>query len=314
MYELITLQTTPECRMQMDDEELKRVIEFVLTHDNNVTLREIKRGTLSIDDIEQKMETWVQMGVISRHHGRYRVKAALISQETQKAVINSYSEFYKKMIEKNSLTEMNLDIKYLSFYILYSLTQTLIYQEKEFFVIENSKDLAIHSFPIYFQKLHGKKTEWVSFESFDSLNQCKSLPTYFYDVTYRKNTTSKRFLALEKLLGDVNIPYFLSYSERKLRRIEKGRSISSNQSDIFLEALSILNYLTIDNDLYQMNICLINQDTKEHVASFIKKIIESFEYHFKTEFDFLAMIILLNELKSEGLFTNEKVLFGFETL
>lgn len=316
MYELITLQTHAKQRGLMHNQQLKKVINFILANNNVVTLREIKRGISDIDCLEQQMEQWVELGVISRYHGRYEVNGTVLSNEQQSRVFTNYRSFFNQFIDKNvsELTNLKLDMDQFSFYILSAFAATSLYKQTDYYILEMKKDSPLQCLPLYFQKLHGKKTNWLSFESFDSLSQCSSLATYFYDVNNRVNIKSKKYLVLEKLLGDVNVSYFLMYSERKLRRIAKGRSITSEQPDIFLEALHDLGYLKIENHDYQMTGCVIQQEIATVFDHFINKLIETFENDFMIKFDFCEMICFLYVLKHQQLLTDNNVLFGFETL
>lgn len=317
MYQFITLQTEQTYRSLMQDKTFIQVVNFMIEQEKSVTLREIKRALPDVQEIEVIVETWISAGLITRHHGRYELVGDVISEEKQEELKQTYQSFFLPCVEKLNVECKQLDVssKELAFYLLYALYQkiqnNIVFGQ---YVEETTALVEIKNLPVYFQQLTGKKTEWLSFESLTNLAECVSLPSFFYEETYRENTKAPQFLVLEKRLGDVNESYFLTYVERKLRRIEKGRIISSGTPDIFLDSLVTLGYLTIVEHHYKLNILSVNEQVLEVIHQELDSIIELFEETFNRSWGIMAIYSFLDAIDLVDKLENFPTLFGFKPL
>ncbi|MGX6969533.1 DUF1803 domain-containing protein [Vagococcus bubulae] len=317
MYQFITLQTEQTYRSLMQDKAFQQVVNFMIEQGESVTLRDIKRALPNVEEIEVIIEIWISAGLITRHHGRYELVGNVISEEKQEELKQTYQSFFLPCVEKlkAECNQLALSTKERALYFLYALHQKIQGNITLGQYMEDTPVLAeIKQLPVYFQQLTGKKTEWLSFESLTNLAECVSLPSFFYEETYRENTKSPQFLALEKQLGDVNESYFLTYVERKLRRIEKGRIISSDTPDIFLASLVTLGYLTIEEHHYKLNVLSVEEHVLEVIHQELDSIIERFDETFNRSWEIMAIYSFLDVMDLAGTLEYYPTLFGFKPL
>ena len=316
MYQFISLHLTPEYSLLMQDSDFKAVYNFMMFAQKDVTLREIKRGLPQINNLEQSIEKWVQLNVISRFHGRYQLNGEILTSDKQLSLRQSYDSFFRLYLAQlgDLNKEMRLTLEQWSFYLLKGFINTAIYDKScPFYIEETSNGININELPLFFQKLHGKKVDWLSFESMLLLTRdCATLPTYFFELQYRRNCQNETFLSLEKLLGDVNISYFLSYTERKIRRIEKGRKLSTDEPDIFLQALVQLDYLTCCEGYYKTSVLSISSNMSKQIDNLVSSVLESFYDEFSKEMDVYALAVFMTMLRESNLFSSQSRYIALE--
>ena len=114
-------------------------------------------------------------------------------------------------------------------------------------------------------------------------------------------------------MGDVNPEYFLNYCERKLRRLEKGKESRVDKSDIFMETLFEMGYVTIDNDQYKFNMVRLLPDKK--IPSLLKirtELIENVQDDSldQQEVTFIVSCILIEWLECQKLIQDFKKYHG----
>lgn len=315
MYKMLTLETEPAFRQIMEDDVYKEVINFFITQSSDVTLRDLKKALPHISEIEKKMELWVHLELISRHHGRYELTGETLSKVEQDRRREIYKDYFPPFLEKlkEGTASLNLSKKDQSFYMVHALFTILGKEISPLVYLEETTELKeLESLPVYLQKLPGIKTVCISYESFDSLGKGISLATYFYEQRYRTHTNTENYSILNNKIGDVNTIYFIGYIERKLRRLEKGRSISVTSSDVFLEALAALNYLRVENDEYKINTTLIDKDILATIVGLMMSIIEALKEELSTIWGIYEQLLFLDVLKKQGLIEDSRLLVGYE--
>lgn len=314
MYKMLTLETEPAFRQLMQDEMYIRVANFFISQKSDVTLREIKRNLPGQKNIERKMESWIDMGVVSRCNGRYQLNGEILSKDEQNHIQNICDESFNHYLSdlKKSIFSLNVSMKDQSFYLTHALFNLLSKQMAKLSYIEDVESLNdIAHLPFYLQKLSGIKTTFMSYESLNGLGECKSLSSYFFEQRYHLNTESSNFIELNNKIGDVNKVYFMTYIDRKLRRIDKGRHVSSTSPDIFLEALEILNYLMIENDSYKLSLTVIEKDIEQIVLEILKPVIDRMRQHLAKEFGVYELLVCLDNLKRYELMIESDSLTGY---
>lgn len=307
MYRLVTLNKTPAKRQLMNDDAFDQVLNFLISESHHVTLREIKRALPQLNDIEKKMEDWVNLGVISRHHGRYSLIGDTISSGQQSEKMAMLEVSFKNWIKVafEQINALEITTKERSFYLIHALMSQLDCNEPSIYFIEQSPGLDdILSLPVYLQKLSGIKTEIYSYERLGDLADTHTLASYFYEQRYQVSTNSQMYTTINRLLGDVNPSYFVHYVERKLRRIKKGRQIPIASRDIFLESLLALNYLTDNDGYYDLNLTVITDDLLNQFKTIVQPLFDDLPLN---EID---LLYLVGWLKSKGLVDDEPVLVG----
>lgn len=317
MYQFITLQTEQTYRSLMQDKAFQQVVNFMIEQGESVTLRDIKRALPDVEEIEVVIETWISAGLITRYHGRYELVGYVMSEEKQEELKQTYQSFFLSCVEKLNAKcrQLDLSTKDVAFYLLYALHKKIQGNIALGQYAEDTLALAkIKQLPFYFQQLTGKKTEWLSFENLTNLAECVSLPSFFYEETYRENTRAPQFLLLDKRLGDVNESYFLTYAERKLRRIEKGRIMSSDTPDIFLDALVTLGYLTIEARHYKLNTLSVEEHVIEEIHQELDPIIELFDETFNRPWEIVVIYTLLDAMDLVDTLEHYPTLFGLKPL
>lgn len=307
MYRLVTLNKTPAKRQLMNDEAFAQVLNFLISESKHVTLREVKRSLPQLSEIEKKMEDWVNLGVISRHHGRYSLIGDTISKgqqaERMTMLESSFIDWLDVALEQ--INALKITTKERSFYLIHALVSQLECSDPSIYFIEQSPSLdGILSLPVYLQKLSGIKTDIYSYERLDELDGTHTLASYFYEQRYQVSTNSKMYMMINHLLGDVNPSYYIHYVERKLRRIKKGRQIPVASQDIFLESLLVLNYLTDNDGYYDSNLTVITDDLLNQFRTIVQPLVDGLLLN---EID---LLYLVGWLKSNGLVDDESVLVG----
>ncbi len=263
MYQLLTDNHNLADKKLLQDNLLQKVINELLDNDNLLTLKEIKRMFPNVDNMDSQMNQWIKKEVITRKNGKYSVCCPLISLEKWRILTDEVTSLFEEHHDfltsyfrdasKEFSSEVALTHLLLAFY------ENSQVKDKPFFCLEVAQcNLLFLELPTLYQKISGKKTQWLSFESARLISL--TIPSYFDYLNVPTTPKIKCFKEVQELIGDVNPTYFMTYVERKMRRLNKGRSVSSNKTDIFLEALGLMNYVYIENDTYHSNMPSFNSE------------------------------------------------------
>lgn len=231
--------------------KFSKVLEFLISTNGKATLREIKRNLSDLEITDEYIDQLVVNNLIDRHHGKYSVEGKVITSQLQEELnekaLTVFSDYEIDIRELLRDVTSNEDY----FKMLYLLSN--VTQSDEVFYYENSllSEMWLR-LPTKIATNSGKKNTFLSLGSYaPDYNQ--QISDYFNYLKRDQINLPPDFIELRDRLGDINPSYFIFYCERKLRRLSKGKFISIEKEDIFMDALLSMKYVDTDNQHYSFN-------------------------------------------------------------
>ncbi|MFW7431834.1 DUF1803 domain-containing protein [Vagococcus carniphilus] len=297
------------------DETTEPILNYLKDHKTEkVTLRQIKRAFPEKDEMDRFIDDLVTFNLVERYHGAYSFKGNFITEDMQEKMITLLTDYLdnKKdtIISMFKETVQQIPDENKTVVFLYSLFGELVHGASSIYP-DNDISKEWLSIPSRYTEIKGKK------EIFISMSQ--PYPTYgnqlsdFFDfLALNRDDLPKEFLEVRSKVGDVNQNYFMTYIERKLRRLEKGKSISCDKSDIFMETLYKMNYVGMTEDLYTFKIARIaiqNTDKWTEGFNYLVELLESIDLATE-EKEFIVGVVVYQWFISENLIDTTQTLHG----
>lgn len=297
------------------DETTEPILNYLKDHKTEkVTLRQIKRAFPEKDEMDRFIDDLVTFNLVERYHGAYSFKGNIITEDMQEKMITLLTDYLdnKKdtIISMFEETVQQIPDENKTVVFLYSLFGELVHGASSIYP-DNDISKEWLSIPSRYTEIKGKK------EIFISMSQ--PYPTYgnqlsdFFDfLALNRDDLPKEFLEVRSKVGDVNQNYFMTYIERKLRRLEKGKSISCDKSDIFMETLYKMNYVGMTEDLYTFKIARIaiqNTDKWTEGFNYLVELLESIDLATE-EKEFIVGVVVYQWFISENLIDTTQTLHG----
>lgn len=229
------------------DERCQPLLSFLVDRNEKPTLREIKRHFPNLIDLDSYINDLVTIGVIERHHGKYDIALEYVSFETQLSIDNQVNYYLQEKLVNQAPFDSNQSLE-----ILYTLFEKEESSNTVLFELSNLSTVWLKQ-PTRVTQIEGKRAVYVSLGSY-SPYYSHNITDYFNFLTRNQINLPNEFINLRDRLGDINPEYFIPYCDRKLRRLEKGKSISINKPDLFLEALTEMAYCSVNQDRYEFNL------------------------------------------------------------
>ncbi|MDT2848426.1 DUF1803 domain-containing protein [Vagococcus carniphilus] len=297
------------------DETTEPILNYLKDHKTEkVTLRQIKRAFPEKDEMDRFIDDLVTFNLVERYHGAYSFKGNIITEDMQEKMVTLLTDYLdsKKdtIISMFEETVQQIPVENKTVVFLYSLFGGLIHETSSIYP-DNDISKEWLSIPSRYTEIKGKK------ETFISMSQ--PYPTYgnqlsdFFDfLALNRDDLPKEFLEVRSKVGDVNQNYFMTYIERKLRRLEKGKSISCDKSDIFMETLYKMNYVGMTEDLYTFKIARMtiqNFDKWTECLNYLVERLESIDLATE-EKEFIVRVVVYQWFVSENLIDTTQTLHG----
>ena len=287
------------------DKRFNPLISFLISRTSQATtLRDIKREFEEFEELDRYIDELISVSLISRHHGRYQFSGKYVSMEQQKETY----DICKKHFEKNEerIKEIFARVKgnptlQLLFYLFKDISneEVVIYEKSDL----SSKWL---SQPTRYTEKLGKKETFISMGSYVPYFS-NNFADYFNFLTIKQVDLPAEFVKLRETLGDLNPTYFMQYCERKLRRLEKNKIISTEKSDIFMEALFNMGYVGVEESTYYSQLTSLSElpvDFSELTPILNEIVIE------EVEMNFLVRVIFYNWLLEKSIIFETQRLHG----
>lgn len=297
------------------DETTEPILNYLKDHKTEkVTLRQIKRAFPEKEEMDRFIDDLVTFNLVERYHGAYSFKGNIITEDMQEKMITLLTDYLdnKKdtIISMFEETVQQIPDENKTVVFLYSLFGELVHGASSIYP-DNDISKEWLSIPSRYTEIKGKK------EIFISMSQ--PYPTYgnqlsdFFDfLALNRDDLPKEFLEVRSKVGDVNQNYFMTYIERKLRRLEKGKSISCDKSDIFMETLYKMNYVGTTEDLYTFKIARMaiqNTDKWTEGFNYLVELLESIDLATE-EKEFIVGVVVYQWFISENLIDTTQTLHG----
>lgn len=295
------------------DERFDNILNFLISRSEKVTtLRDIKRAFPEIENFDRYIDDLVKTQLLTRYHGRYHFSGEVISKATQENInekvldiLNNQPDLLRESLRNELLTMDSLAFFYLLFKNT-NATAVCVYEKSPY-------SDRWFSLPTRCTEFQGKREHYFSIAPLKSYYG-NNIPDYFNYLMLNQINLPDKYLKLRDTLGDLNQSYFIQYCERKLRRLEKGKVISSLKPDIFMKALNYMNYVNEVDDKYQFN--LIRLDKQIQLPLLLDELLKEFEFACvdfsveSTERTFMIKCILVSWLLDMGMINFPKTLHG----
>lgn len=297
------------------DETTELVLNYLKDHKTEkVTLRQIKRAFPEKEEMDQFIDDLVTFNLVERYHGAYSFKGNIITEDMQEKMITLLTDYLasKKdtIISMFEETVQQIPDENKTVVFLYSLFGGLIHGTSSIYP-DNDISKEWLSIPSRYTEIKGKK------EIFISMSQPypaygSQLSDFFDFLTLNRDDLPKEFLEIRSKVGDVNQNYFMTYIERKLRRLEKGKSISCDKSDIFMETLYKMNYVGINEGLYTFKVARLTIQDFDKWTEGLNYLVERLEsIDLATEEkEFIVRVVVYQWFVSENLIDTTQTLHG----
>lgn len=307
----------PEKQKLIEKPIFNEIIAYLIEQQNQeVTLRDIKRNVSEITNFDRLMDDLIKYDFLERHHGKYLFSGNFVSKETQKSLNEqtvTYLEQQKIPFIQRFEEEVNLLPAEERFLIVLFELVNNDRQPSKITVYEQSNQVDTWlNLPTRYTEVQAKKARYVSMGTYTPYYS-NNIADFFNYLKISNNELPDSFVRIRNKMGDVNPEYFLNYCERKLRRLEKGKESRVDKSDIFMETLFEMGYVTIDNDQYKFNMVRLLPDKK--IPSLLKirtELIENVQDDSldQQEVAFIVSCILIEWLECQKLIQDFKKYHG----
>ena len=296
----------------ISESRFSEILQFLVDKKGQATLRDLKRAFPNEDITDEYIDSLVLNHLITRHHGRYAAFGEVITKEYQLNLKENCETFLDSHLEEIKKDFEEIKTEKDSFKVIHYLgnfeeINDVVYYEET----ENSVQWL--SLPMKLSKVLGKKSEFISLGSY--------YPHYNHHITDFFNYLKREqinvpidFINLRNILGDINPSYFINYSERKLRRLSRGKQIPVEKADIFMEALLSMGYISVNNEFYEFNMLDVNladecvelNNLLESLMTYNEELTTE-----KKESHYLIRAILLNWLLENNIISLPKTLHAW---
>lgn len=296
----------------VSESKFSEILQFLVDKKGQVTLRDLKRRFPNEDITDDYIDSLVVNHLITRYHGRYSVFGEVVTKEMQlciKEMAETYLNTHLKTIKKE-FQEIKTDEDF--FKIIYCLANFEELNEVAYYE-ETKESMQWLSLPMKVSKVLGKKNMIISLGAYRP-NYNHYINDFFDFLKRDQINLPTNFIELRDVLGDINPSYFITYSERKLRRLSKGKQIPVEKADIFMEALLSMNYISNNNEFYEFNMLEVElSDECTQLNSLLESLTRLSEelVLVQREKQYLIRVILLNWLLENKIISLPKSLHAW---
>lgn len=199
---------------------------FFERKEQEVMLRQIKADIPTDSNIELYLDKLIKNNLLERKNRRYTLTFPIYSERAfQITVPNSITTSIQRIIAKDAN---------LSYFIFGEWLWSLLFDEETedyFFGVDDS----LNNSPNFLNKVEvGDSTL-----HFVSIFREKQLPfdlANYFSLLSKGQEIPKQFEPLQKLIGDVDLNYFIPQVQKLLRSVKRNKSVSE-KTNIFQEAL-----------------------------------------------------------------------------
>ena len=287
------------------------IANFLLARSGEkTTLRDIKRNFPEFEALDSLVDFFVNFDLIKRHHGRYELSGDYVSEEYQKRskdLIFNWLEGKEARFQEifNDVSGEELTHQVLTaLFKGYSDSKISFYEKTEL----SRKWLR---YPTRYTEIQGKRGIYFSFGSYLPFYS-HNISAYFNFIKLTSSELPEEFLNLSYRLGDINPEYFIQYCERKLRRIEKGKIVSIDKPDLFLESLAEMGYICKNETVYEWH--SVRMAPNNDLSAINQKVVELISLleseGMMMQIEFLSRVILFEWFMEKGLVKLPKQLHG----
>ena len=294
------------------EKRFSEILQFLVDKEGQATLREFKKKFPQFDITDEYVDDLVVNHLIVRHHGRYNVYQNIVTNEMQlniKKKCDTFFDEHQKKIEE-VFKEINSDESF--FKVLYLLSD-IESSNKVAYYEESTLSKEWLKLPTKISKIVGKRSTFISLGGFYPIYN-HHITDYFDFLSKKQTNLPEKFVELRDLIGDINPSYFIRYAERKMRRLSRGKELSTDKADIFMEALCKMDYVTNNAENYQLNVLAVDISSEDmDINSFFKSIKNQVSIYQldNDELEFLIRVIFINWLLDNELIKLPISLHGY---
>ena len=208
------------------DPLFKKIVRYLFDHkDTEIILRQIKATIPTDDNIELYLDKLIKYGLVERKNRRYTLTFPIYSTEKNIQIPHSIINTLQSLTNESSLQT--------NYFIFGQWLWRLFFEEEQkeyFFCVESSSD----NFPLFRKREAGN-----SALQFVSIYQDDLIPLDFanyFNILSKRQVLPEQFNQLQRLIGDVDINYFITQIQKVIRSVKRNPSRVRKQT-IFEEAL-----------------------------------------------------------------------------
>ncbi|MBO0441331.1 DUF1803 domain-containing protein [Candidatus Enterococcus ikei] len=211
----------------VSDPLLKQLVTYFFERkEQEVMLRQIKTDIPTDSNIELYLDKLIKNNLLERKNRRYTLTFPIYSERTfQITVPNSITTSIHRIIEEDAN---------LSYFIFGEWLWAVLFDEETedyFFGVDHS----LNNSPNFLNKVEvGDST--LHFVSIFRENQMPFDLANYFSLLSKGQAIPKQFEPLQKLIGDVDLNYFIPQVQKLLRSVKRNKSVSK-KINIFQEAL-----------------------------------------------------------------------------
>lgn len=209
-----------------------------------LSLRAIKAKYPDVQQIDRKIDSYIDLGLIKRENKRYYLNSEL--------VFASQNGLVEKIVEKElALIKSSMQsIDYLFFSQYFRKLQ-----------LDQPKFILLEKFPKLYRLDELKnQTNQVVFYSLNQLTE-ENLNLFSYFIHQDEESLSKAEQHINQYLGDVNPEYALKYMTTFLLKFLKKEQVTQKRTDIFVRALVDFKVIEqVAQDTYALKLPYVQND------------------------------------------------------
>ncbi|MTD38897.1 DUF1803 domain-containing protein [Erwinia sp. CPCC 100877] len=222
----------------------QQIIDY-LTEQPNVILRQLKAAFENEPNFDVYLDQLIEYNLLERKNRRYTVNFPIFS--TDDLVVSK-----EVSTEMQAITQDDLEASCLVFG---EWLWPLFFEDESYFFGVRSNEASN-----YFLTRTEAGNESLTFVSITTADRKEVTTANYFSLLIEGEQLPERFKPLEKLIGDVDINYFILQCRRILRSLKRQ---TGQKQNIFLEALITTKELQkTEQKGYYLNIPLINCRTK----------------------------------------------------
>lgn len=295
--------------------ETKLILDYLIKHDQEkITLRDIKDAFPDIEKMDRRIDDFVSYNILKRHHGVYSFPGVIVTEDLQLSLIELVNNYLKShslrlsSLIKNELELVSKENRLIN--VLITLFKSDI-EGKDSIYPNNAISKEWLALPTRYTEVAGKKNIFISMAS-QELNYDHNLSDFFNFLSLNREDLPVQFLETRRRIGDVNPTYFLNYCERKLRRLEKGKIISNEKSDIFMETLFDMQYCLLEENQYVYNLAHVKTEGLESFKKVQSELLETTQSILldESEKKFIVSVLLFQWLVTQKIIDSTQTCHG----
>ena len=237
-------------------EDFLPILFFLLEHqEERVTLRDMKRQLPMIQDWENVIDTLVEEQLVTRVHGRYTTGVVCLTTKAQQHLIDCWQQQLPRWVSIFEEYLKNVPMEQ-RFYALMTGLNDSMTDETPFILFEESesaKEWLKAPIDRTFEVMNGHVLS-VFQPSTWAFHGSKSQFFDYLTLKSQESIEDDTYHHLVSRLGDINPEYYVNYTDRKLRRLLKGKVIHGDKADIMMVSLLDMGYVRLEEGCYHGNI------------------------------------------------------------